>query len=654
MTFHHTVFAHVRESWKKHGKKILITTGATTLVVVLVVGGTYGYTLAFDGKIYPGVKIGAVNVGGMTQAKASEAVQAAYNGMLDRGLPVRLITDEENHLSVIDLRTSGSTDPDLVYDLISMNVDRATDDAKDVGRGAGNVFIDSWNMFYSLTGKDVGIETTVAEFQLEEAVLSEFEEYEMAGALTDFEVNFDGDEVEVTVIEGETGFTLDTEIVLDHVYNNVTNFQLSEVEIGLVESEIIDEQDAEDLIEEVQAIIDAAPYTLTHTSESQQEFDWGIEAEEIAQWLYPKEGEDGLELALEVEMMEEFLEEIHESVDVKAQNARFQMEDNKVVEFAGSLNGVTLNEEETLNMLLEELGNEDTSIEVAIQTVEPEITTESVNSLGITEIVGVGTSNFAGSPANRRSNIQHGADKLNGLLIAPGEEFSLVEALSPFTIADGWLPELVIKGDEVKPEVGGGACQFGTTLFRATMNTGLEITQRRNHSLVVSYYDDPSNGNPGTDATIYDPAPDYRFKNDTDNYLLLTTDVDFTTSDMTFTFWGTSDGRKGYYTPPEILQWTGYGATQTKETDSLAPGVRRCQAPHSGAITSFDYIVEYADGEVFEHTYTSTYRSLPQICLVGKSDGTGDTAEGADNDELEVENAPAEEPLDVDDVPAEE
>ena len=67
-------------------------------------------------------------------------------------------------------------------------------------------------------------------------------------------------------------------------------------------------------------------------------------------------------------------------------------------------------------------------------------------------------------------------------------------------------------------------CQIGTTLFRMSMNSGMPIVQRVNHSLVVSYYADPVNGNPGTDATVYVPYVDFKFNNDTGNYLLLQTE----------------------------------------------------------------------------------------------------------------------------------
>jgi len=223
-------------------------------------------------------------------------------------------------------------------------------------------------------------------------------------------------------------------------------------------------------------------------------------------------------------------------------------------------------------------------------------------------------------------NIQNGVKLLNGLLIAPGETFSLVAALSPFTLENGYLPELVIKGDKIEPEVGGGLCQIGTTTFRATMNSGLLVTERSNHSLVVSYYNDPSNGNPGTDATIYDPAPDFKFTNDTDDYILFQAENLKDIKQLRFTFWGTNDGRKGSYSPPIVTRWIPVGETQNIETLDLEPGVEECQSAHIGADATFVYTVEKIDGEKIETTFDSHYRPLPKICLIGVEELSEETA----------------------------
>ena len=250
--------------------------------------------------------------------------------------------------------------------------------------------------------------------------------------------------------------------------------------------------------------------------------------------------------------------------------------------------------------------------------------------MGINEVLGVGYSSFAGSPRNRIHNIQVGADKLNGLLVAPGEEFSLIEALRPFTVSEGYLPELVIKGDKIEPEVGGGLCQIGSTTFRAAMKSGLKITQRRNHSLVVSYYNDHRNGNPGTDATIYEGAVDFKFENDTPAHVLITTSMNAATGDLFFTFWGTSDGRIASYSEPVVGRWIPAGETKYIETENLEPGEEKCQGAHPGASASFTYSVTRADGELEETDYVSNYRSLPRICLVGIDPNADPDSEGGE------------------------
>jgi vancomycin resistance protein YoaR len=266
---------------------------------------------------------------------------------------------------------------------------------------------------------------------------------------------------------------------------------------------------------------------------------------------------------------------------------------------------------------LETSAAEPFALPLVLEVAEAETDLSDTNNLGITEILGVGYSSFAGSPLNRVKNIQNGASKLHGLLIPPGETFSAIDHLRPFTIDAGYLPEKVIKGDEIVPEIGGGLCQIGTTLFRMAMNSGVDIAERRNHSLVVSYYNDPTNGLPGTDATIYEPAPDFKFTNDTENYVLIQAEVDTTNQDLFFTLWGTNDGRKGSYTLPQVSKWIEPGPAKIIETTKLAPGVRECQSAFRGANTSFTYTRSLPNGTTESEVFDSYYRPLPQICLVG-------------------------------------
>ncbi|MBU0670780.1 VanW family protein, partial [Patescibacteria group bacterium] len=214
-------------------------------------------------------------------------------------------------------------------------------------------------------------------------------------------------------------------------------------------------------------------------------------------------------------------------------------------------------------------------------------------------------------------NISKGAEILNGLLIAPDEELSLINALGKIDGDNGWLPELVIKENKTIPEYGGGLCQIGTTTFRMAMNAGMEILERRNHSYVVSYYN--YNGKPGVDATIYDPKPDFRFKNDTGNWVLIQTRIEG--NDIYFDLWGTSDGREAYFKDPENFDFVSAPPTVEIETDELGPGQRDCsEKAHNGLSAAFDYVIVRPDGEEEITTFTSKYKALPAVCRVGKEE----------------------------------
>ena len=214
-------------------------------------------------------------------------------------------------------------------------------------------------------------------------------------------------------------------------------------------------------------------------------------------------------------------------------------------------------------------------------------------------------------------------------MIAPDGEFSLLKTLGPIDGSHGWLPELVIKGNKTTPEYGGGLCQIGTTVFRAAMNSGLVITERRNHSYRVRYYE-PA----GTDATIYDPAPDFRFKNDTGHWVLITTEM--RGDQLVFTVWGTKDGRSVAPLNPVISNIVAPPPKKLIPTTELAPGQQKCtEVAHAGATAKLDYVVTYTGGEVKKTTFTSYYKPWGAVCLVGS---TTPTPTGTGVDETGINN----------------
>ena len=130
--------------------------------------------------------------------------------------------------------------------------------------------------------------------------------------------------------------------------------------------------------------------------------------------------------------------------------------------------------------------------------------------------------------------------RLNGVLVAPGEEFSFNKALGDVSAGTGYQQAYVIKGGRTVLGDGGGVCQVSTTLFRALLNAGLPITERRAHSYRVGYYE--QGFPPGLDATVYYPTTDLKFKNDTSNHILIQSRVEGVK--LIFDIYGPDDGRK--------------------------------------------------------------------------------------------------------------
>ncbi|OGM01067.1 hypothetical protein A2480_02850 [Candidatus Uhrbacteria bacterium RIFOXYC2_FULL_47_19] len=376
--------------------------------------------------------------------------------------------------------------------------------------------------------------------------------------------------------------------------------------------------DLEPLVPSARTSLELAPRTVRARS-----LTWTVSRRHIADWLMPTDDGGQIHLTLNQEKVFKHLETYASSMAVSPTDAIFEMTDGRVTKFSPSIDGEKLDLEKSYEILLQELSPdaEPTSgaIELPVTVAYPDVPTEKSNPYGIKEILGIGSSNFKGSPANRRHNIALGSSSLNGLLVAPDDVFSLIGALGEIDGEHGYLPELVIKDNKTTPEFGGGLCQIGTTTFRTVLAAGLPVTERRNHSYRVSYYERDGNGDymgPGKDATIYDPSPDFKFTNDTGHYILIMTNI--TGDKISFTFWGVSDGRRAEQTDAVILSQTSPPPKKVILTTDLPVGQEKCtEHAHAGAKAVFTYTVTMANGEIREEDIFSQYKPWQEVCLLG-------------------------------------
>ncbi|NTU69730.1 hypothetical protein HGB13_02830 [bacterium] len=265
-------------------------------------------------------------------------------------------------------------------------------------------------------------------------------------------------------------------------------------------------------------------------------------------------------ISLDNEKVSVYLNDIGNQIDIKAKNAVLNFTDGKLIVTEGAKKGIELDRENAKFLILSALKNKTKNVDLSVKESIAQVREDNLDELGITELISQGKSDFTGSTPARINNVKVGASKFNGLLIAPGEEFSFVKYLGEVDAAAGFLPELVIKPGKLIKEYGGGLCQVATTSFRAALYAGLPITERKNHSYVVHYYFWPFSG-PGTDATIYGPHPDLRFKNDTGYYILIQTYSQG--NRLFFDYYGTKGNRSATIDGPYTLSSNPDGSATT-------------------------------------------------------------------------------------------
>ncbi len=230
---------------------------------------------------------------------------------------------------------------------------------------------------------------------------------------------------------------------------------------------------------------------------------------------------------------------------------------------------------------------------------------------GVREVVAQGESNFRGSSNARRQNIRVAADRFSGVLIPKGETFSFNEILKDVEEEDGFVKELVIKGNKTEKELGGGVCQVSTTVYRAALNGGFPITSRRNHSYAVPYYKPY-----GLDATIYIGVQDFEFTNDTPGDVLLQAYMEG--DNLHFILYGTKDDRTVMLEGPVISNYKKAPPPIVLETEDLLPGKTEVvSTAHDGFTTQWVRKVE-KNGEIKTDTISSYYRPWPAQILKGK------------------------------------
>ncbi|RME89289.1 MAG: hypothetical protein D6770_04950 [Anaerolineae bacterium] len=510
--------------------------GGVALFLFLAILWTVGYQVYYAGRIFPGVSVAGVDLSGMTPDEAvvrlSQALSYPYTG--------RVVLRDGERIWVVSPAELG-----MVFDASS-----TARMAYEVGREGG--------LFGSLSGQwrarmqGVSVQPVVLfDQRVAYAYLQRLAE-EVDRPVIEASLRVDG--TQVVAQPGQIGRRLDVDTTLSYLIAQVQSFRDGEV-LLVVEEERPQVLDVSAQAETARRIL-SAPLTLTLPDAGEGDpGPWVVDVSTLASMIeierVQTDGVADLRVALNAQILQPLLEDIAAQVARQPENARFIFNDEtrQLELIRPSVIGRSVDIPATLESINENLRQGVHEVPLVLSIEPPAVGDDATaESLGITELVSMQTSYFYGSSAERIQNIQTAAAAFHGLLVAPGETFSMGEALGDISLDNGYAEALIIYNGRTIKGVGGGVCQVSTTLFRTVFFGGYPVVERHSHAYRVSYYEQTASGaiDPnlaGLDATVYFPLVDFKFTNDTPYWLLMETYVDVGARKLTWKFYSTSDGR---------------------------------------------------------------------------------------------------------------
>lgn len=553
-------------------------------------------------RIYPGVSVGGADLSGLTMGEAL----------------VRLNTDmayaSTAHIVLTDGKDQWAFTPEQLG--LSFNTIASIDQAFRVGRQSGTIANLSTRLNASQNGVEIEPQTVYDQSQAY-ARLQEIARY-LDKPLVEAAIGLNG--TEITVTPGQIGYSVNVLKTLKPLEDLL--FSRKEGVVSLV----IDQtqpliMDVSETAAQAQAIL-SQPFTLALPDGDSSSGPWTIESQDLAKLLVIQRSTDpkkaGFEVSLNQSGLLNYLSGLAPTLTRYPINARmtYNPDTNTFAVLEHAVIGRALDVENSLKTITEKLQTGQHSSTLVMKTVEPDVKDDtSPESLGIRELVFEDTSYFYGSADARVQNIFAASQEFHGVFVPPGAVFSMADYLTDISLENGYAEALIIVGDQTVKGVGGGVCQVSTTLFRTVFFAGFPIVERYAHAYRVSYYEQKSNGYvdtnlAGLDATVYVPLVDFKFRNDSPNWLLMETYLEGYT--LNWKFYGTRDGRTMEWNTTGVTDVTDPPETVYREDPTLAEGeVRQVDWAVQGASVSVNRTV-YKDGQVyFTDSFNTNYVAWP-------------------------------------------
>lgn len=262
-------------------------------------------------------------------------------------------------------------------------------------------------------------------------------------------------------------------------------------------------------------------------------------------------------------------------------------------------------------------------IELPVYKTEPKIYSNYYD--GIDKKLGDFETDYSSSIKNRKENIRLAASKFNNIKLNPGDEISFNDVVGEISEKTGFKSATVIVGGEYESGIGGGICQVSTTLYNSLILSDLEITERHNHSRPIHYVD------LGTDAAVARGYKDLKFKNNTNNPILILSEANG--EKLNFKVLGNgSDRDYEVKIIPQLLGTVSPGVN-TIYSDALPDGESTVRESGARGYSYKTYKEIIKNGEVVDKKEISKSYYLPKDKVVVVGTGTTNDDDSENNDE---------------------
>ncbi len=305
----------------------------------------------------------------------------------------------------------------------------------------------------------------------------------------------------------------------------------------------------------------------------------------------------------------EKIDMIAEDIDKDFIDATIGIDEGKII-ITPDTNGLRLKKSDSIELVKGSIESYDMSdIQLPVDIIEAQVKKSDLEH--IKDRLGEYTTRFDASNINRSFNIALATKSASGIILKPGEVFSLNSVIGTKLSEKGYKIAKVIINNEYVDGIGGGLCQVSTTLYNAALLSNLKIVERRNHSIPSAYV------GLGRDATLSGDYIDMKFENNNNYSIYIYGEVKG--NRVTYSIYGKKDkpGRSIEIRTSVIKRIE--PETKIIYDETLPYGVEEVEkeARTGYIVKSYRVILENGKEIFVEPLYTDTYRVSDEVKRVG-------------------------------------